>query len=180
MLQALVLERLEPSMVTLQSLLEIILPCLVWSEKVHEQSRALGTISWLLRLTCNFPELSHMAEFSMSGQLMGTLGLFCMNPNQEISMGALEALHDLFKILVLHRGERAGRVPFSLLRPCPELLVLGRRYETRDRGHPEGSAEAFPSEMVCQHTGSHNGVPPWFPAPGITGLLSKPLSALCH
>lgn len=24
------------------------------------------------------------------------------------------------------------------------------------------------------------GVPPWFPAPGITGLLSKPLSALCH
>lgn len=35
--------------------------------------------------------LPHMAEFSMSGQLMGTLGLFCMNPNQEISMGALEA-----------------------------------------------------------------------------------------
>ncbi|TKC35368.1 hypothetical protein EI555_003824, partial [Monodon monoceros] len=72
----------------------IILPCLVRSEKVHEQSRALGAISRLLRLTCNFPELS----FSMSGQLMGTLGLFCMNPNQEISMGALEALHYLFKI----------------------------------------------------------------------------------
>lgn len=42
--------------------------------------------------------LQHMAEFSMSGQLMGTLGLFCMNPNQEISMGALEALLYLFKI----------------------------------------------------------------------------------
>ncbi|XP_073656032.1 maestro heat-like repeat family member 5 isoform X4 [Tursiops truncatus] len=114
MLQALVLERLEPSMVTLQSLLEIILPCLVQSEKVHEQSRALGAISRLLRLTCNFPELSHMAEFSMSGQLMGTLGLFCMNPNQEISMGALEALHYLFKILVFIEGRGQGVFLF----PC--------------------------------------------------------------
>uniref|UniRef100_A0A8C0CD63 Maestro heat-like repeat family member 5 n=1 Tax=Balaenoptera musculus TaxID=9771 RepID=A0A8C0CD63_BALMU len=104
MLQALVLEGLEPSMVILQSFLEIILPCLVQSEKVHEQSRALGAISRLLRFICNFPELSHMAEFSMSGRLMGTLGLFCMNPNQEISMGASEALHYLFRILVLHRS----------------------------------------------------------------------------
>nr|XP_058939920.1 maestro heat-like repeat-containing protein family member 7 [Kogia breviceps] len=106
MLQALVLERLEPSMATLQSFLEIILPCLIQSEKVHEQSRALGAISRLLRFICNFPELSHMAEFSISGQLMGTLGLFCVNPNQEISMGASEALHYLFKVLVLHRSKK--------------------------------------------------------------------------
>uniref|UniRef100_A0A8D1ZRB4 Maestro heat like repeat family member 7 n=1 Tax=Sus scrofa TaxID=9823 RepID=A0A8D1ZRB4_PIG len=82
---------------------QIILPWLVESEKVHEQTRALGTISRMLRSICSFPELSHVAEFSMSGKLMGTLGLFCMNSNYEISMGASEALHYLFKVLVLHR-----------------------------------------------------------------------------
>ena len=49
--------------------------------------------------------LQHVAEFSMSGKLMGTLGLFCMNSNYEISMGASEALHYLFKVLVLHRSK---------------------------------------------------------------------------
>uniref|UniRef100_A0A8D1V9M5 Maestro heat like repeat family member 7 n=1 Tax=Sus scrofa TaxID=9823 RepID=A0A8D1V9M5_PIG len=103
MVQALMMENAGPSMVMLQSFLEIILPWLVESEKVHEQTRALGTISRMLRSICSFPELSHVAEFSMSGKLMGTLGLFCMNSNYEISMGASEALHYLFKVLVLHR-----------------------------------------------------------------------------
>ncbi|XP_027975908.1 maestro heat-like repeat-containing protein family member 1 [Eumetopias jubatus] len=104
MLQALVMEDMDPNMPILQNFLEIILPWLILSEKVHEQTRALGTIAQMLRFICNFPELSHMMEFSMSGKLIGILGLFCMNANYEISTGASEALHYLFKILVLHRS----------------------------------------------------------------------------
>lgn len=37
---------------------QIILPWLTLSDKVHEQTRALGTISRMLRFVCNFPELS--------------------------------------------------------------------------------------------------------------------------
>ncbi|XP_073740669.1 maestro heat-like repeat-containing protein family member 7 [Callorhinus ursinus] len=104
MLQALVMEDMDPNMPILQNFLEIILPWLILSEKVHEQTRALGTIAQMLRFICNFPELSHMMEFSMSGKLIGILGLFCLNANYEISTGASEALHYLFKILVLHRS----------------------------------------------------------------------------
>lgn len=46
-----------------------------------------------------------MEEFSTSGTLMGTLGLFCMNSSCETSAGASEALHYLFKVLALHRSE---------------------------------------------------------------------------
>ncbi|XP_032277970.1 maestro heat-like repeat-containing protein family member 7 [Phoca vitulina] len=104
MLQALVMEDTDPNMPTLQNFLEIILPWLTLSEKEHEQTRALGTIARMLRFICNFPELSHMMEFSMIGKLIGILGLFCMNANYEISTGASEALHYVFKILVLHRS----------------------------------------------------------------------------
>lgn len=41
----------------------------------------------------------------MSGKLMGLLGLSCMNPSYELGVGASEALHYLFKILVLHRSK---------------------------------------------------------------------------
>lgn len=37
---------------------QIILPWLTLSEKVHEQTRALGAIARMLRFICNFPELS--------------------------------------------------------------------------------------------------------------------------
>jgi hypothetical protein len=37
---------------------QIILPWLTLSDKVYEKTRALGTISRLLRFACNFPELS--------------------------------------------------------------------------------------------------------------------------
>ncbi|GAB5583580.1 maestro heat-like repeat-containing protein family member 7 isoform X1 [Prionailurus iriomotensis] len=134
MLQALVMEDMDPDMSLLQNFLEIILPWLTLSEKVHQQVRALGTISRMLRFICNFPRLSqHMMEFSMTGKMMGILGLSCMNANHEISVEASEALHYFFKILVLHR-----------------------RYETEDRDHPEGFAEEFPRRMVCQHTESRN------------------------
>lgn len=47
----------------------------------------------------------HMMEFSMTGKMMGILGLSCMNANHEISIEASEALHYFFKILVLHRSK---------------------------------------------------------------------------
>ncbi|XP_012505902.1 PREDICTED: maestro heat-like repeat-containing protein family member 7 [Propithecus coquereli] len=106
MLQVLVMDDMDPNMLILQSFLEIILPWSLLSDKVHEKTRALGTISRLLRFICNFPRLLHMTEFSMSGRLMGIFGLFCMDPNQEISMEASEALHYLFKILVLQRSSK--------------------------------------------------------------------------
>ncbi|XP_077858690.1 maestro heat-like repeat-containing protein family member 7 isoform X1 [Macaca mulatta] len=104
MLQALVMDGMNPNMLILQHFLEIILPWSSLSDKVHEQMRALGTISRLLRFICGFPELSHMEEFSMSGKLMSIFGLFCMDCNHEISKEASEALHYLFKILVLQRS----------------------------------------------------------------------------
>ncbi|XP_058286820.1 maestro heat-like repeat-containing protein family member 1 isoform X2 [Hylobates moloch] len=104
MLQALVMDSMNPSMLILQNFLEIILPWSLLSDKVHEQMRALGTISRLLRFICNFPELSHMEEFSMSGKLMSIFGLFVMGCNHEISIEASEALHYLFKIPVLQRS----------------------------------------------------------------------------
>ncbi|KAM6165227.1 maestro heat-like repeat-containing protein family member 7 [Erethizon dorsatum] len=114
MLQALVMDDMDPNMLILENFLEIILPWLTQSDKVHEQTRALGTISRLLRFICNFPALSHMEVFSMSGKLMGILGLFCLNSNHEISLGASEALHYLSKILVLQRSVRRKTV--SILR----------------------------------------------------------------
>ncbi|XP_073656028.1 uncharacterized protein [Tursiops truncatus] len=121
-------------MVTLQSLLEIILPCLVQSEKVHEQSRALGAISRLLRLTCNFPELSCPLP-AAHGRVLderaahGHPRPLLHEPQPGDQHGGLRGPALPVQNPRLHRGERAGRVPFSLLRPCPELLVLGRRYE---------------------------------------------------
>ncbi|EPY77749.1 hypothetical protein CB1_001198002 [Camelus ferus] len=139
MLQALVMEGRDPSMAVLQRCLEIILPWLMQSEKAHEQARALGTISRTLRFICSFPQLQdsvelHAAESSMSGQLLGTLGLFCMSANHEISLGASEALHYFFKILALHRrpsfkrfrevlagqGEQGGQLPFFRKYLTPE------------------------------------------------------------
>nr|KAF6399875.1 hypothetical protein HJG59_010141 [Molossus molossus] len=104
MLQALVMDGLEPNMDMLQRILETLLPWLTMSEKEQEQTRAARTISHMLRFICNFPEVLHMAKFTISGRLMGTLGLFCMNPNPDVSTGALEGLHYLFKVLVLHRS----------------------------------------------------------------------------
>eukprot|EP00073_Rattus_norvegicus_P051987 XP_017454371.1 PREDICTED: uncharacterized protein LOC498236 isoform X3 [Rattus norvegicus] len=106
MLQALVIEDMRPNMAILQSFLEIILPWLVLSDKVQEQIRALGTISRLLRFICNFSNLSHMASFSITGKLMSTFSIFCLNPSQDICSSAMEALHYLFIILVLQRSNR--------------------------------------------------------------------------
>uniref|UniRef100_I3NF35 Maestro heat like repeat family member 7 n=1 Tax=Ictidomys tridecemlineatus TaxID=43179 RepID=I3NF35_ICTTR len=57
MLQALVMDNMKPDMLILQNFLEIILPWVTQSDKVHEQTRALGTISRLQRFICNFPEV---------------------------------------------------------------------------------------------------------------------------
>lgn len=54
------------------------------------------------------PLPQHTAEFSMTGKLMGTLGLLCMSPNLEVGMAASEALHYLFKVLALQRSEHPG------------------------------------------------------------------------
>ncbi|XP_031197407.1 maestro heat-like repeat-containing protein family member 7 [Mastomys coucha] len=107
MLQALVMEDMCPNMVIVQNFVEIILPWLTLSDKMHEQIRALGTISRLLRFICNFSELSHMASFSIIGKLMGTFSIFCLNPSQDICTSALEALNYLLIILVLQRSVRS-------------------------------------------------------------------------
>ncbi|XP_042557117.1 maestro heat-like repeat-containing protein family member 7 [Dipodomys spectabilis] len=107
MLQALVMEDMNPNMLILQNFLEIILPWVTLSEKKYEQNRALGTMSRLLRFICNFSELLHMSLFSMTGKLMGILGLLSVHSNHEVSMEASEALHYLFKILVLQRSVKA-------------------------------------------------------------------------
>nr|KAF6279863.1 hypothetical protein mMyoMyo1_010122 [Myotis myotis] len=104
MLQALVMDGRDPNMAMLQRMLEIVLPWLTMSEKEQEQGRAAYTISHLLRFTCNFPELLHLADFSISGRLMATLGIFCMSRSPDASAGASEGLHYLFKVLVLHRS----------------------------------------------------------------------------
>lgn len=46
-----------------------------------------------------------MEEFSIVGTLMGTLGIFCLNPQHNVCSGASEGLHYLFTVLVLHRSE---------------------------------------------------------------------------
>ena len=47
-----------------------------------------------------------MASFSITGKLVGTFSILCLNPSQDISIGALEALNYLFIILVLQRSSR--------------------------------------------------------------------------
>ncbi|KAM5302065.1 maestro heat-like repeat family member 5 [Glossophaga mutica] len=129
MLQALVMDHRDPDLAMVQRLLEILLPWLTMSEKGQEQARALRAISHLLRFICNFPKLlgpgrpfrslgaavdgffvcgggQHLEEFSVSGRLMGTLGIFCLHADHDISTGASEGLHYLFKLLVLHRSKR--------------------------------------------------------------------------
>lgn len=50
----------------------------------------------------------HMVSFSIIGRLIGTFSIFCLDPNQDVSSGALEALYYLFTILVLQRSEWAA------------------------------------------------------------------------
>uniref|UniRef100_A0A8C0S0K5 Maestro heat like repeat family member 7 n=3 Tax=Canis lupus familiaris TaxID=9615 RepID=A0A8C0S0K5_CANLF len=157
MLQALVMEDMEPNMPILQNFLEIILPWLTLSEKVHEQSRALGTISRMLRFICNFPELSHLTEFSITGKLMGILGLFCMNTNYEISAEASEALHYLFKILVLHRSKGFVQSQCGMPTLQRQLLLFFlqffRKYLT-----PEERADVIMVSMETMSSASRHDV----------------------
>ena len=46
-----------------------------------------------------------MESFSITGKLMATFSIFCLNPSQDICTGALEALHYLFIVLVLQRSK---------------------------------------------------------------------------
>uniref|UniRef100_A0A452VNG7 Maestro heat-like repeat-containing protein family member 7 n=1 Tax=Ursus maritimus TaxID=29073 RepID=A0A452VNG7_URSMA len=155
MLQALVMEDMDPNMPTLQKFLEIILPWLTLAEKVHEQTRALGTVARMLRFICNFPELSHMMEFSLSGKLIGILGLLCMNANYEISTGASEALHYLFKILVLHRSNCGD--PLSGRRK-PRQLVLFFLQFFRKYLTPEERADVIMVSMEAMTSANRHDV----------------------
>lgn len=47
----------------------------------------------------------HMVCFSIIGRLIGTFSIFCLDPNPDVSSGALEALYYLFTILVLQRSK---------------------------------------------------------------------------
>lgn len=71
------------------------------------------------------PLPQHMAEFSVTGKLMGTLGLLCMSPNLEVGMAASEALHYLFKVLALQRSEHPGLMPQGRGKRGPWLPVTG-------------------------------------------------------
>uniref|UniRef100_A0A667IGE0 Maestro heat like repeat family member 7 n=1 Tax=Lynx canadensis TaxID=61383 RepID=A0A667IGE0_LYNCA len=160
MLQALVMEDMDPDMSLLQNFLEIILPWLTLSEKVHQQVRALGTISRMLRFICNFPRLSHMMEFSMTGKMMGILGLSCMNANHEISVEASEALHYFFKILVLHRRDQTtlgfGHSQSGMLTLQRQLLFslqFFRKYLT-----PEERADVIMVPMEAMTNASRHDV----------------------
>ncbi|XP_036211083.1 uncharacterized protein LOC118678949 [Myotis myotis] len=150
MLQALVMDGRDPNMAMLQRMLEIVLPWLTMSEKEQEQGRAAYTISHLLRFTCNFPELLvsqagpaqpvalraapeggqgaatarlHLADFSISGRLMATLGIFCMSRSPDASAGASEGLHYLFKVLVLHRSPALTAALGSGMKHKTELIL---------------------------------------------------------
>lgn len=61
----------------------------------------------------------------MTGTLMGLWGLFCLHSNPEISQGASEALHYLFKILVLQRSKPGWSRPWAQLAVMPQDWVLG-------------------------------------------------------
>ncbi|XP_039739465.1 maestro heat-like repeat-containing protein family member 7 isoform X2 [Pteropus medius] len=162
MLQALVMDGLDPDMTILQKVLEIVLPWLVTSEKVPEQARAAYTVAHMLRFVCNFPELLHMAEFSIVGTLMGTLGVFCLNPQHDVCTGASEGLHYLFTVLVLHR-RRAKQKTEVLLRDLQkhfhgawfahmqDLTMFFRKYLT-----PEERADVILVAMEAMATTSRN------------------------
>ncbi|XP_026635583.1 maestro heat-like repeat-containing protein family member 7 [Microtus ochrogaster] len=163
MLHALVLEQRNPDMLILQNFIEIILPWLMMTDKVHEQTRALGTISRLLRFICNFSELSHMVSFSIIGRLIGTFSIFCLDPNQDVSSGALEALYYLFTILVLQRSVRPKTETIlkdlqkhfrgNWLANMQNLTLFFRKYLT-----PVERADVIMVAMEAMTSGSTNNV----------------------
>ncbi|XP_039739460.1 maestro heat-like repeat-containing protein family member 7 isoform X4 [Pteropus medius] len=126
MLQALVMDGLDPDMTILQKVLE------------------------------------HMAEFSIVGTLMGTLGVFCLNPQHDVCTGASEGLHYLFTVLVLHR-RRAKQKTEVLLRDLQkhfhgawfahmqDLTMFFRKYLT-----PEERADVILVAMEAMATTSRN------------------------
>ncbi|GAB1285482.1 Maestro heat-like repeat family member 3 [Apodemus speciosus] len=141
----------------------IILPWLVLSDKVQEQIRALSTVSRLLRFICNFSELSHMESFSITGKLMGTFSIFCLNPSQDICTGALEALHYLFIVLVLQRSVRPKTEAIlkdlqkqfrgNLMANMQSLTLFFRKYLT-----PEERADVLLVGIESMINGSANDV----------------------
>uniref|UniRef100_A0A7N4PE28 Uncharacterized protein n=1 Tax=Sarcophilus harrisii TaxID=9305 RepID=A0A7N4PE28_SARHA len=102
MLQGLMTENEDPSMLVFIEIVEIIMPWIL-SDKIFEKVRALSTLSRQLRFICNFPTLRHLEDFKIGGNLMGILGLFCMDYNYEVSSWASAALHYCFKFFVNQR-----------------------------------------------------------------------------
>nr|KAF6395394.1 hypothetical protein HJG63_009951 [Rousettus aegyptiacus] len=162
MLQALVMDGLDPDMTMLQKVLEIVLPWLTTSEKVQEQARAAYTIAHMLRFVCNFPELLHMEEFSVVGTLMGMLGIFCLNPQHNVCSGASEGLHYLFTVLVLHRRRARQRTELVLkdlqkhfhgawFVLMQDLTMFFRKYLT-----PEERADVILVALEAMATASRN------------------------
>ncbi|XP_072504351.1 maestro heat-like repeat-containing protein family member 7 isoform X2 [Notamacropus eugenii] len=102
MLQGLMTETENPSMLVLIEIVEIIMPWIL-SDKIFEKIRALSTLSRQLRFISRFPVLRHLEKFNIGGNLMGVLGLFCMSSHYEVSTRASEALHYCFKFFVNQR-----------------------------------------------------------------------------
>ncbi|XP_074078440.1 maestro heat-like repeat-containing protein family member 7 isoform X12 [Macrotis lagotis] len=102
MLQGLMTETENPSMLVFVEITEIIMPWIL-SNKIFERIRALSTLCRQLRFISSFPELRHVENFKIGGNLMVVLGLFCMDGSYEVSSRASEALHYFFKFFVNQR-----------------------------------------------------------------------------
>ncbi|XP_027699257.1 maestro heat-like repeat-containing protein family member 7 isoform X2 [Vombatus ursinus] len=102
MLQGLMTETENPSMLVFIEIMEMLMPWIL-SNKIFEEVRALRTLSQQLRFISSFPVLRHLENFKIGGNLMGILGLVCMDSNYEVSTWASVALHYCFKFFVNQR-----------------------------------------------------------------------------
>uniref|UniRef100_A0A8C2VQM6 Maestro heat like repeat family member 5/pseudo n=1 Tax=Chinchilla lanigera TaxID=34839 RepID=A0A8C2VQM6_CHILA len=103
MLQSFIMQ--SPTASELQFLLLHLYPWLA-SEKVHERQRAAHSCMILLRFLNSGCCLDPKEDFRPMGQLMGTLGILCQDPDRVTQHSILEGVGQLYQFL-MHQKESA-------------------------------------------------------------------------
>ncbi|XP_004387471.1 maestro heat-like repeat family member 5 [Trichechus manatus latirostris] len=83
----------------------------IWlaSEKAHERQRAVHSCMILLKFLSQNLHLDPKEEFKWTGQLVGTLGILCQDPDRATQHASLEGMGHLYQLLMRQKAGEASK-----------------------------------------------------------------------
>ncbi|KAM9626418.1 maestro heat-like repeat family member 5 [Trichechus inunguis] len=83
----------------------------IWlaSEKAHERQRAVHSCMILLKFLSQNLHLDPKEEFKCIGQLVGTLGILCQDPDRATQHASLEGMGHLYQLLMRQKAGEASK-----------------------------------------------------------------------